>query len=129
MTDCRVWPGTLNRYGYGVLWLNGRRHAAHRFMYELLAGPIPDGLTLDHLCRNRACVRPDHLEPVTNRTNVLRGIGPSAFNAARTHCSHGHPLDAMNTYHDGDRRRCRDCVNRRQREYQARKRQQKEAAA
>lgn len=122
MNDCRIWPGTTNRNGYGVLWLNGQRHAAHRFIFELLRGPIADGLQLDHLCRNRQCVNPDHLEPVTNQVNVLRGTGPSAVNASRTHCVHGHVLDEMNTYLDGSRRRCRECTNRRQRERTARRR-------
>lgn len=66
--------------------------AAHRAMFELVNGPVPDGLDLDHLCRNTLCVNPDHLEPVTRRENVLRGEGRSAQNARRTTCLHGHEL-------------------------------------
>jgi hypothetical protein len=70
--DCWVWRGAVDRYGYGKATINHVRHIAHRVAYELMVGPIPEGLTLDHLCRNTLCVNPDHLDPVTNRVNIQR---------------------------------------------------------
>lgn len=88
----------------------GRDMLAHRFAYELLVGPIPTGLTLDHLCRRPACVNPSHLEPVSLRDNILRGEGPVALGARVTHCPQGHPYDLFNTYIDpSGTRRCRTC--------------------
>ena len=96
--------------GYGTFWDGTRTARAHRFAYELLVGPIPDGLDIDHLCRNRGCVNPDHMEVVTNRQNVLRGIGPTAENAVKTHCAHGHPFSPENTHiRPSGRRTCRAC--------------------
>lgn len=89
----------------------GRRRAvlAHRLAYEILVGPVPAGLTLDHLCRNRACMNPAHLEPVTMRANVLRGEAPAARQARRTHCRHGHPLIPEPHAHRSGRRYCPIC--------------------
>ena len=72
-TNCWVWYGELNRNGYGRVWVQGKRLMAHRVVYESTRGPIPDGMVLDHLCRNRRCCNPDHLEPVTVKENTLRG--------------------------------------------------------
>lgn len=119
-TDCWLWTASTDN-GYGRFWVAGRLVLAHRFAYELLVGPIPEGLELDHLCRVRHCVNPAHMEPVTQRVNILRGVGFSAKNAAKTHCKRGHALDEANTYRRGDgKRHCRACNARRDRERQAR---------
>lgn len=109
---CWLWTRSCNGKGYAEIKLAGRRHGVHRLAYELLVGPVPEGLVLDHLCRVRRCVNPDHLEPVTNRENLLRGEGASAKNAAKTHCPAGHPYDEANTIlRPRGSRRCRACHN------------------
>lgn len=107
--DCWTWTGNVaGRYGH--VRDQGRTYQVHRLVYSLLVGPIPDGLTLDHLCRNRLCVNPAHLEPVSNRENTLRGFGPTATNARATHCKHGHAFDEVNTrYRQNGWRACRKC--------------------
>lgn len=108
---CWLWTGNLQSGGYGHAMVgNGRGALAHRHVYELLVGPIPEGLHLDHLCRVRNCVRPDHLEPVTPAVNTLRGEGYSAVNARKTHCPNGHEYDWVRS--DG-RRWCRICLRER----------------
>jgi hypothetical protein len=82
--DCWDWLGQMHSQGYGVISTAGKMHLAHRFVYEKEVGPIPAGLTLDHLCRNRKCVNPEHLEPVTIGENARRG------KLYVTHCPHGH---------------------------------------
>jgi hypothetical protein len=96
-TPCWEWTGCRVR-GYGTFSLNGKMVRAPRFAYETLVGLFPDGLVPDHLCRNRGCVRPLHLEPVTLRVNTLRGESFSAINARKTHCKRGHIFDQTNTY-------------------------------
>ena len=109
-TNCWEWTSTVHR-GYGRFHVNRKSRIAHRYVYEILVGPIPDGLTIDHLCRVRCCVLPDHLEVVTGRINTLRGFGPPALNARKTHCLRGHPYDEANTYvfPGTGWRRCRTC--------------------
>jgi hypothetical protein len=106
---CWEWLAYRDRKGYGVFG----RQRAHRVAYELLVGPIPDGLQIDHLCRNPSCVNPDHLEPVTLVENTRRGIAwqvAGAKNAAKTHCPTGHPYDDANTLIlSRGRRDCRTC--------------------
>lgn len=117
---CIEWRGRWRiglRREYGAIRASGQMQLVHRVAYELLVGKVPDGTELDHLCRNTLCISPSHLEPVTHRLNVLRGISPPAQNAARTHCVEGHPFDAANTIARSDGgRRCRACKNRRRRE-------------
>lgn len=118
---CWIWCGPVHRSGYGRCYFaQGWTRYAHRVAYLLAVGPVAADLELDHLCRNRRCVNPDHLELVSHRQNILRGLAPSAVNARRTSCVAGHPFDARNTYvyRDGTRQ-CRRCRARRQREYKA----------
>lgn len=107
---CWLWKRATNAYGYGVHREDGVLHLAHRRSYELLAGPIPEGLQLDHMCRVRACVNPDHLDAVTQRENLLRGQTVTARNAAVTHCPQGHAYVGDNVFRDSrGRRYCRAC--------------------
>lgn len=107
---CWLWTAGLIASGYGQFWDGERKVVAHRHSFEMLRGAIPPGLTLDHLCRVRRCVNPDHLEPVTRGENVLRGVGLTAKNAAKTHCAQGHPFDEANTFiTERGHRRCRIC--------------------
>lgn len=111
---CWLWIAAIDRKGYGAF--GGPRDRtqvvrAHRVAYELVIGPIPDGLTLDHLCRVRRCVNPEHLEPVTGRENSLRGESVAAVNARKTHCIRGHEFTPENTkiQAQGRQRACRIC--------------------
>ena len=106
---CWLWTAARTSRGYGEFHHANRIRVAHRWAYEFCVGPIPEGLTLDHLCRVRHCVLSDHLEPVTNRVNLLRGEGFTAQQARQTHCKHGHPFDEANTYRWRGHRACRTC--------------------
>jgi hypothetical protein len=118
---CWEWTGTLHYKGYGALRSRAPIEGvvirlssfAHRAVYQLLVGEVPSDLQLDHLCRNRRCVNPAHLEPVTAKENARRGIAGlvnGARHAARTHCCHGHELSGANVYRrPNGHRRCRAC--------------------
>ncbi len=112
--DCWLWTARCDRQGYGTFKWNGQWHFAHRIAYEMLVGPIPPNMTLDHLCRTHNCINPDHLQVTTLRENILRGYGLSAQRARRTHCPQGHPYDAGNTYTWRCMRQCRTCNRLRQ---------------
>lgn len=113
--DCWTWKASTTTGGYGQFLVEGRLVHAHRVAYTLTVGPIPEGLELDHLCRNRRCVNPTHLEPVTRQENIRRGEGLAGINARKTHCPRGHALSGDNLYkyqpkdRPGPRRRCKVC--------------------
>lgn len=115
--DCWEWLGHIDRRGYGSCYFPNshprKNGVAHRYLYEVLLGkgPLPEHMSIDHLCQNKRCVNPAHLEVVTMRENILRGNGKAANNARKTHCPNGHPYNLLNTYfRDGGRRRnCRIC--------------------
>lgn len=109
---CWEWTAARTEAGYGLVWNGDKLVYAHRVLYELLVGPIPEGLVIDHLCRVRHCVRPDHMEPVTNAENIRRG-----GNGMKTHCLNGHEFTVANTYEPPKRpgqRYCRACATERE---------------
>lgn len=112
-SGCIEWTGRIDRYGYGQFLPAGGRSAtkvgAHRWSFEHFNGPIPEGYQIDHLCRNRRCVNPDHLEAVTPRENVLRSLNPPSLNAKKTHCIHGHEFSPENTEIRNGGRGCITC--------------------
>lgn len=122
---CIIWQGSINRTGYALIKDENRKtRLGHRAVYEAVIGPIPDGLTLDHLCRVRACINPDHLEPVTVAENTRRAA------ANKTHCPAGHAYDEDNTYHPPQGgRMCRECYRKHSREYQRRKARERRSQA
>ncbi len=110
-SPCWIWQGVTQSGGYGTAAHHGWRGMAHRLYYEAYKGGIPDGMDIDHLCRERSCVNPDHLEPVTHLENCLRG-DTSAGRVARTgQCKHGHDLtvDGAYIYRRNASRICREC--------------------
>jgi hypothetical protein len=111
-TDCWLWAGA-NIEGYGIVRRKGKAFRVHRLLWIAINGEVPYGKELDHLCRNKLCVRPDHLEAVTHKENVLRGESPSAKNARKTVSSCGHPY----TGKDPIRRYCKPCRTKWAQEY------------
>lgn len=123
---CWPWTGARVAAGYGAFFIDrgGPRwvhEGAHRYAYGVSVGPIPEGLVIDHLCRNPPCCNPSHLEPVTQRVNALRGVNsPSAMNAVKTHCKNGHPFDEANTFvQKSGSRECRICSGELRRRWRA----------
>ena len=118
-SGCWLWTGAATTRGYGTLWdvpIAGKRRSlqAHRYVYSMLAGPIPDGTEIDHLCRTHCCVNPAHLDPVPHAVNCRRGnVGINS--RSKTHCPHGHPYNDENTYvvPSTGERVCRTCKRRR----------------
>lgn len=110
-SGCRLFIGSLNDAGYGKIGMgHGKWERAHRVSYRTHVGPIPKGLTIDHLCRNHACIEPTHLEAVSKRVNTLRGISPAALNAQKAACHVGHAFTESNTYRESNgARHCRQC--------------------
>jgi hypothetical protein len=107
--ECWPWIAGRNSQGYGAFYWNHKRGGAHRFSYEMHNGPVSGGMELDHLCRNRLCVNPAHLESVPKAVNILRGDGAPARCARKTHCPKGHEYDEANTIHYRGGRYCRAC--------------------
>lgn len=107
--DCWQWTGFCKKDGYGQFWFNYTIYKAHRVSYALSGGKLLRKLILDHLCRNRACVNPAHLEQVSIKENVLRGNGYSGKNFRKTHCVRGHELNSINMRIENKGRRCKIC--------------------
>lgn len=119
-TACWIWFGNINPDGYGQIHNTetDSNMGAHRAAYVLFKGPIPDGLTIDHLCRRRNCVNPEHLECVSSKENTLRGFGPGAINARKDECIRGHTFTEENTLSQKGGRLCKTCNMELQREHQ-----------
>ncbi len=137
VNKCWIWTGGIEGHGYGMVWFNGRNYKTHRLLYKLIVSDIEQDLVLDHRCHNddptctdwktcphRACVNPFHLDPVTNRVNILRGNGVAAVNSKKTHCSRGHEFSGdnlkirkANKYHPNGRRDCKTCYDEKAKRY------------
>jgi len=120
--QCWLWTAFCDN-GYGKFQFRRGTRRAHLWLYKIVVGDVPEGLQLDHLCRNRSCVNPSHLEPVTRSVNVLRGVGPSlarAIQLSKTHCPKGHEYSGNNLFVRTDgRRECRTCMRNRDRAQKA----------
>ncbi len=116
---CWIWTSAGPDAAYCRFWVNGEYIGVYRWAYEQEYGPIPAHLQCDHLCRVPRCVRPSHITAVSTRVNTLRGFGPTALNARKTHCLNGHRFDQANTYKvPSGGRECRTCRVAYQKTYQ-----------
>jgi hypothetical protein len=106
--ECWIWQGCTD-LRYGRIGAFGRQWLTHRLAYTLLVADVPDHLQIDHLCRNRLCINPAHLEAVPQQVNLARGFGPWAINARKTHCKRGHEFAPDNTLIEQGTRKCRAC--------------------
>ena len=117
-TGCWNWLGPKVGRGYGVITIDSRQRYTHRFAYEVNIGKIPESLTIDHLCKNKLCANPEHMEVVSNRENNMRGNSMSAINARKTHCKNGHPLIGSNLrVRKTGVRNCRICIRKYERDW------------
>lgn len=126
MSGCWLWTGHVDKNGYGSIKVKGKTCRVHRVSYETHMGPIPEGLVIDHLCRVTCCANPNHLEPVTNRENIRRGVSGDKGKhhrekkLAQTHCPHGHAYSGKNLrYAPSGQRVCRTCSKLNMRRYRA----------
>lgn len=106
---CWNWKAGISASTYPIFWFDGKQRLAHRIAYEITNGEISKGMVIDHLCSNRLCVRPDHLDPVTQRENIKRSSNHVAKKILQTHCINNHPFDKKNTYSWNGHRTCRIC--------------------
>jgi len=124
---CWEWPGADNGTGYCQVWFEDRARYVHRLSYEMFRGPIPAGLEIDHLCRNRRCVNPEHLEAVPRSVNVTRAMPfrrRAGLSGRKTHCPAGHPYAGDNLYvPPSGEYRCRECSRTKWRELYHRRKQ------
>lgn len=124
-SGCWVWIGACDTLGYGHIAApehnrnGGKLGRAHRVAWALYKGPIPEGLVIDHLCKNRFCVNPEHLEPVTFKENLDRSDSASTLEAKKTQCLRGHSLSGSNIYETKKGRVCRQCSNMRKHKHRA----------
>lgn len=116
---CWLWQGEIRKNGYGSIRINKKNYTIHRVYYELNKGQIPTGLTIDHLCRIKNCINPDHLEPVTLIENLKRGYGIGVQNSNKTYCPKGHEYNGVDK---NGHRLCLTCRNVRNKIYQERNR-------
>jgi len=118
-SGCWIWKtGTNGKNGYGMFFDGARKVCAHRFSWELYRGPIPVGMEVDHLCKTRLCVNPDHMEVVTRAENIRRSDAPQAINARKTACPKGHPYEQFGYVNPTTgKRRCQPCGNQQSLDY------------
>ena len=110
IADCWLRQGCVNHRGYGLFSAPDKLRVVHRWIWEALVGPIPEGLQVDHLCMVRNCVNPDHLEPVTTQVNAHRSHSVSGINVRKTACWRGHDFTERNTRLHNGKRHCRKCA-------------------